>query len=160
MICFEARTNQEVKEKGTCGSHLKKKNKTKQKEIDRDETVKESRERVFDLLFLFFLLSLLSSIYGNRIVGIRRGKIENALLDEGYAWEQKTRDFVEFSIKNSENPMFWFFSDLRLSDGQNWSEQEANLIHASRGTCGYQNLGVLSNSTRYGFHLNTYMNSK
>ena len=80
--------------------------------------------------FYFFHLSLLSSIYGNRTVEIRRGKNEKALLDEGYAWEPKTRDFAEFLIKNSKNPMFWFFSDLRLSDGQNWSEQEANLIHA------------------------------
>ena len=44
---------------------------------------------------------------------------QSALFDEGYAWEQKTQDFAEFSIKNSENPMFWFFLDLRLSDGQN-----------------------------------------
>ena len=80
--------------------------------------------------------------------------MKSALLDEGYVWEPKTRDFVEFSIKNSENPMFRFFSDLRLSDGQNWSEQETKLIHASRVTRGYQNLGVSSNSTRYGFHLN------
>ena len=57
-------------------------------------------------ILIFFLLLLLSSIYGNRTVGIRRGKRKKALLDEGYAWEQKTRDFTEFSIKNSENPMF------------------------------------------------------
>ena len=64
-------------------------------------------------------------------------------------WEPKTRDFAEFSIKNSKNPMFWFFSDLRLSEGQNWSEQEAKLIHASRAIRGYQNFGVSSNSMRY-----------
>ena len=70
--------------------------------------------------FLFFFFSfLLSSVYGNRTVGIRRSKNEKALLDEGYAWKPKTQDFTEFSIKNSENPMFWFFSDLRLFDGQN-----------------------------------------
>ena len=60
------------------------------------------RERETELerdYFYFFLLSLLSSIYGNRIVGIRRDKNKNALLDEGYAWESKTRDFAEFSIK-------------------------------------------------------------
>ena len=56
---------------------------------------------------------------------------KSALLYEGYAWKPKTRDFAEFSIKNSENPMFRFFLDLRISDGQNWSEQEAKLIHAS-----------------------------
>ena len=82
-------------------------------------TNEEERWRYFYFYFIFFLLSLLSSIYGNRTVGIRRGKKQSALLDEGYAWEPKTWDFVEFSIKNSKNPMFWFFSDLRLSDGQN-----------------------------------------
>ena len=97
----------------------------------------KERWRNFYFYFYFFLLSLLSSIYGNRTVGIRRSKKKSALLDEGYAWEPKTRDFAEFSIKNSENPMFWFFSDLRLFDGQNWSEQEAKLIHSSRATRGY-----------------------
>ena len=62
------------------------------------------RERI-KFYFIYFL-SFLSSIYGNRTVGIRRDKNEKALLDEGYAWEQKTRDFTEFSIKNLENPMF------------------------------------------------------
>ena len=69
-----------------------------------------------------------------------------------------------FQLKNSENPIFWFFSDLRLSDGQNWSEQKVKLIHASRTTRGYQNIGVSSNSTRYEFlfkYVNyTYINSK
>ena len=55
--------------------------------------------------------------------------------------------------KNSENSMFWFFSDRRLSDGQNWSEQKVKLIHASRATHEYQNFGVSSNSTRYGFSI-------
>ena len=115
----------------------------------------ETARRAFRFLFiyLFFSPSLISSIYGNRTVGIRRSKKQSALLDEGYAWEQKTLDFAEFSIKNSENPIFWFFSDLRLSDGQNWSEQEINLIHASRAMRGYQNIGVSSNSKRYGFSI-------
>ena len=47
--------------------------------------------------------------------------------------------------------MFRFFSDLRRSDSQNWLDQETKLIHALRATRGYQNLGVSSNSTRYGF---------
>ena len=47
--------------------------------------------------------------------------------------------------------MFWFFSDLRLSVDQNWLEQKVKLIHASRAMHGYQNIGVLSNSIRYGF---------
>ena len=60
--------------------------------------------------------------------------------------------------------MFWFFSDLRLSDGHNWSEQKVKLIHASRATREYQNIGVSSNFTRYRFsskYVNyTYTNSK
>ena len=47
--------------------------------------------------------------------------------------------------------MFWFFSDPRLSAGQNWSEQKVKLIHVSRATREYQNFGVSSNSMRYGF---------
>ena len=101
--------------------------------------------------YFYFFLSFLSSIYGNRTVGIRRGKKKSVLLDVGYAWEPKTRDFAEFSIKNSENPMFWFFSDLRLSDGRNWSVQEAKLINTLQATRGYQNFGVSSNSMRYEF---------
>ena len=130
MICFGAKTDQEVKENGHVGPTLKKKTKQKQKEREGDVRENGAGRSLLNF-FYFFLLSLLSSIYGNRTVGIRRGKNEKALLDEGYAWEPKTRDFAEFSIKNSENPMFWFFSDLRLSDGQNWSEQETKLIHAS-----------------------------
>ena len=56
--------------------------------------------------------------------------------------------------------MFRFFSDLRRSDGQNWSKQEAKLINASRATRGYQNIGVLSNSMRYEFsskYVNKYV---
>ena len=54
---------------------------------------------LFLFLLLFFSFSLLSSIYGNRTVRIRWGKKQRALLDEGYAWEPKTRDFAEFLIK-------------------------------------------------------------
>ena len=53
--------------------------------------------------------------------------------------------------------MFWFFSDLRLSVGQNWSEQNVKLIHASRAMRGYQNIGVSSNSIRYGFSICEYL---
>ena len=59
-------------------------------------------------IFFIFLLSLLSSIYGNRTVRIRRGKNEKALLDEGYAWEPKTRDFAEFSIKIGKSSVLIF----------------------------------------------------
>ena len=61
---------------------------------------RKERERETERgIFLFFLLSLLSSIYGNRIVGIRRGKKQSDVLDEGYACEPRTRDFAEFLIK-------------------------------------------------------------
>ena len=65
----------------------------------------------------------------------------------------KNTGFRRVFNKNSENPMFWFFLDLRLSDGQNWSEQKVKLIHASRATREYQNIGVSSNSIMYGFLL-------
>ena len=65
----------------------------------------------------------------------------------------KNTGFRRVFNKNLENPLFWFCSDLRLSDGQNWSEQKVKLIHASRATHGYQNFGVSSNSTRYGFSI-------
>ena len=118
MICFRVKTDQEVKEKGHVGPTLKKYNKkNKIKLKDRHERGAE-REIFFNLYFLHFSLS---SIYENRTVRIRRGKNENALLDEGYAWEPKTRDFVEFSIKKICKILcFGFFSNLRLSEGQNW----------------------------------------
>ena len=65
----------------------------------------------------------------------------------------KNTGFRRVFNKNSENLLFWFFSDLRLSDGQNWSEQKVKLIYASRATREYQNFGVSSNSTRYGFSI-------
>ena len=53
MICFEAKTDQEVKEKVTCGSHLKKKT-----NIKREKEVCRERERN---IFLFF--SSLTSLF-------------------------------------------------------------------------------------------------
>ena len=65
----------------------------------------------------------------------------------------KNTRFRRVFNKNSKNPLFWFFLDLRLPAGQNWSEQKVKLIHTSRATHGYQNIGVSSNSTRYGFSI-------
>ena len=168
MICVGAKTDEEVKEYGTCGSQFLKNKKIKKikknylvsYDIGHRQMKGERNECERFILFYFNFLSLLSSIYGNRTIGIRRGKKQSALLDEGYAWEPKTRDFTEFSIKISKNPMFSFFSDLRLSDGQNWTDQEENLIHASQATRGYQNFRVSSNSMRYGFsskYVNKYV---
>ena len=84
MICFGAKTDQEVKEKGTCGSHLKKKKSLQIKRMPRERERERERWSV-RYNFYFFSLSLLSSIYGNRTVSIRRGKKQSALLDEGYA---------------------------------------------------------------------------
>ena len=61
MICFRAKTDQEVKEKGTCGSHLKKIKNKKIKQIkikfvsDRDS---EARDIFFYFLFFFSHFSL------------------------------------------------------------------------------------------------------
>ena len=74
----------------------------KQRDLNfkRGRCERETARVFFFLVFLiFYFLSLVFSIYGNRTVRICRGKNEKALLDEGYAWEPKTRDFAEFSIK-------------------------------------------------------------
>ena len=52
--------------------------------IIREEQIFFHSERFYFFIFFYFL-SHLSSIYGNRTVGIRRGKKQSALLDEGYA---------------------------------------------------------------------------
>ena len=44
--------------------------------------------------------------------------------------------------------LFASFSNLRKSDRRFSSGLKAKLIHTTRATRGYQNLGVLSNSTR------------
>ena len=63
---------------------IKKKQKKKHKNLfylaDRETG---GKGRIF--IFFIFFLSLLSSIYGNRTVRIRRGKKQSALLNEGYA---------------------------------------------------------------------------
>ena len=88
-------------------------------------------------IFFNFFLSLLSSIYGVSTVGICRAKNKSSSTRRGLHVSTKTRDFAEISIKNSENPMFWFFSDVRHSEGQNWSDQELKLFYSMRATCGY-----------------------
>ena len=72
------------------GPVLKKIKKNKKIKIKREGNGERGRnrerERERKQFFLFiFLLSLFSLIYGNQTVGIRRGKNEKALLDEGYA---------------------------------------------------------------------------
>ena len=52
----------------------------------------------------FFLRS--TKIGPSDFIGINR---KSALLDEGYAWVPKTRDFIENSGKNLENPKFLVF---------------------------------------------------
>ena len=78
--------------------------------------------RTYLLLFLLFSLSSLFDIwksYRRNSSGQER-KVFNST--RATRQNKKTWDFTEFSIKNSENPMFWFFLGLRLSDGQNWSD--------------------------------------
>ena len=48
---------------------------------------------------------------------------------------------------------FVSFSDLKKSDRRFLSRLKAKLIHVVRAMCGYQNVGVSSNSTRYGIFL-------
>ena len=101
MICFGAKTDQE-EENVICGSHIKKKKKNNKKKRKSD-----GHSRSFDFFFFIFL-SLLSSIYGNQTFRIRRGKKQSALLNKGYAWEPKTRDFAEFLIKSRKILCFDF----------------------------------------------------
>ena len=69
--------------------------------------------------------------------------MKSALRNEGYAWVPKTRDFTKNSgKKNSKNPNFCFFSDLRHSNGQHFSDQELKLLYATRATRGYRNHGI------------------
>ena len=104
-----------MKEKGTCGSHLKNNNKKINKNLKVGH-IETRNVRFFYFYFIFFSRFSLRymEIGPSEFVGQRK---QSAILDEGYAYEPKTQDFAEFSIKNSENLIFWFFSDLRLSDG-------------------------------------------
>ena len=52
MICFGIKTDQEVKEKGSCGSHLKKQTKKN----------REKRDKVFFLVYIFSSLTSLFDI--------------------------------------------------------------------------------------------------
>ena len=92
MICFGAKTDQEVKENVTYVSHKKNKIKIKIKiKRGRRRTGRESvRERMF---LIFFLLLLLSSIYGNRIVGIRRAKKAKCSIRRGLRMGTKNTGF-------------------------------------------------------------------
>ena len=58
-------------------------------------------------------------------------------------WVPKTRDFTKNLGKNSKkNPNFWFFSDLRCFNGQNFLDQELKLLYAMRATREYRNHGI------------------
>ena len=119
MICFGVETERNEK-KGTCGSHTT----TKKIKRIREEREADREGNIFIFIFIFFL-SLLSSIYENRTVRIRRGKKQIALLNEGYAWEPKTRDFAEFLIKIRKSSVLVFLrstafcrSELVGAEGQ------------------------------------------
>ena len=94
MICFGIKTDQKVNKMDMWVPLLIKKIKIKNIKIYSIWQT-ETGGKCKILIFLFFSL-LLSSIYGNRTVRIRRGKKQSDVLDEGYAWEPKTRDFAEF----------------------------------------------------------------
>ena len=58
---------------------------------------------------------------------------------------------AESESEKRERFFYFFFAsfyDLQKSDRRFSFEQKAKSVHASRATCGYQNLGVSSNSTR------------
>ena len=96
MICFRAKKDQELKKKDIWVPLLIKK---KHKNLTFGFRQRDGQGALKFLFFILFLPLLLFSIYGNRTVRIRRGKKQSALLNKGYAWEPKTRDFAEFLIK-------------------------------------------------------------
>ena len=165
MICFGAKTDQEVKEKGHVDPTLKLKKQNKKQNKNRRRQERERGAGPFSFIFFIFIFSRFSLRYTeigpSEFVGARTKRLYSTGATHG---NQKHGISSNFQLKNSENPIFWFFSDLRLSDGQNWSEQKVKLIHALRATRGYQNIGVSSNSMRYEFsykYVNyTYTNSK
>ena len=112
---------------------LKKKQKDKKKWAQ-TEAVREAESKRD---FFIFLFSSLGSLFD-----IRKSDRRNS---SGQERKCSTHGNQKHGISLS------FQLDLRLSDGQNWSEHEVKLIHTSRATREYQKFGVSSNSTRYGF---------
>ena len=64
MICFGIKTDQEVKEKGICGSHFKKNKKKQNKQISKEMQAVRVRNRKIKIFFLFF--SSLTSLFDIR----------------------------------------------------------------------------------------------
>ena len=108
-----------MKEKVTCGSHKKKNKKKKKRQTPACE----------EDFFFFSRFSLRYTEIGPSEFVVARRKV--LYLTRATCEYQKHGISPSFQLKNSENLMFWFFSNLWLSDGQNWSEQEKKLIHAS-----------------------------
>ena len=95
MICFGIKTDQERKIKGHVGPTKKKKIKqtTKEMKTKRKESVSEGEN-----FKKKFLSSLLSQIYGNRTVGIRRDKHEKCSTRRGlHENTRNTRFHREFT---------------------------------------------------------------
>ena len=80
------------------------------------ETERESRDNLFYFISLLFFSRRYTEIGLSEFVGTRTKRLYST---KATRENQRQRIFAKFSIKNSENPMFWFFLDLRLSDGQN-----------------------------------------
>ena len=137
-----------MKEKVTCGSHTNKLKKITQNQRKLELRIERETETE-----IFFFFSSLTSLFDRRKSNRQNSSRQEAKgsTRRGLRVGTKNTRFHRVFNKNSENHLFWLFSDLRLSAGQNWSEQKVKLIHASRATHGYQNIRVSSNSTRYGF---------
>ena len=146
---FRAETERNEKKKGHVGpTQIKEKKKKK-----RNKKRRRSSRRTEVYFFIFYFFFSLTSLFDIWELDRQNssGKEAKCSTQRGLRVGTKNTRFRRVFNKNSENPMFWFFLDLRLSDGQNWSEQKVKLIHASRVTHGHQNFGVWSNSIRYGF---------
>ena len=63
MICFGAKTDQKVKENGTCGSHFKKTKQKDKKKWAQTEAVREVESKRDFLFFIFIFFSRFSLRY-------------------------------------------------------------------------------------------------
>ena len=71
-------------------------------------------------LFFFSLTSLFDLRKSNRQDS--SGQEAKGSTRRGLRLGTKNMGFHRVFNKNSENPLFWFFSDLQFSADQNWSE--------------------------------------
>ena len=113
-----------MKEKRTCGSHLKKKKEYEKKNERKERQTGDRRCVQGEFLFfsfIFFTFFSDSRKSDRRISSGKERKVFYATrATRGY---QKHRISPRIQVKILKILNFWFFSDLRRSNGQNFSDQ-------------------------------------